>query len=96
MMLRCMSPDVALFGHGAMSDLSPLSAAKRTSRLKGARSGFHHHDVATPRPDHCRALAAWVPAEFWQSFFFIDPTRFLRRCGDLSLGRPYELGYLAI
>jgi hypothetical protein len=30
-MLRCMSPIVALFGHGAMSDMSPLSAPKRTS-----------------------------------------------------------------
>jgi hypothetical protein len=30
----------ALFGHGAMSDLSPLSAAKQTSRSKGGRSGF--------------------------------------------------------
>src|SRR5260370_4769397 len=30
---------LALFGHGAMSDLSPLSAAKRTSRSKGGRSG---------------------------------------------------------
>src|SRR6476619_4752386 len=27
------SPVLALFGHGAMSDLSPLSAAKRTSRV---------------------------------------------------------------
>jgi hypothetical protein len=29
----CRCPSVALFGHGAMSDLSPLSGAKRTCRL---------------------------------------------------------------
>jgi hypothetical protein len=29
-MLQRMSPVVALFGHGAMSDLSPLCAAKLT------------------------------------------------------------------
>jgi hypothetical protein len=32
-LLRCMSPELALFGHGAMSDLNPLSAPKRTSAL---------------------------------------------------------------
>jgi hypothetical protein len=29
-LLRCMSQLLALFGHGAMSDLSPLCAPKRT------------------------------------------------------------------
>ena len=37
-MLRCMSPEVALFGHGAMSDLSPLSGAKRKLDFGAARS----------------------------------------------------------
>src|SRR5712671_2955395 len=31
LLLQCMSPFMALFGHGAMSDLSPLCAPKRTS-----------------------------------------------------------------
>jgi hypothetical protein len=29
--VQCMSPFLALFGHGAMSDLSPLCAQDRTS-----------------------------------------------------------------
>jgi hypothetical protein len=40
--VRCMSPFMALFGHGAMSDLSPLSDQKRTyppgQLLPGQRS----------------------------------------------------------
>jgi len=30
-LLRCMSLFMAIFGHGAVSDMSPLSAPKRTS-----------------------------------------------------------------
>jgi hypothetical protein len=37
-MLRCMSPLLALFGHGAMSNLSPLSAVKRKLDFEAVRS----------------------------------------------------------
>src|SRR6476620_915763 len=45
---------VALVGHGAMSDLSPLSAAKRTSRSNGDRSAF----------DPKRTLDVWPHLRF--------------------------------
>ena len=35
-----MSPFMALFGHGAMSDLSPLSGVKRKSVFGAVRSAF--------------------------------------------------------
>jgi hypothetical protein len=40
MMLRCMSPEVALFGHGAMSARSPLSGVKRKSDFGAVRSAY--------------------------------------------------------
>jgi hypothetical protein len=39
-LLRCMSPFMALFGHGAMSDLSPLCASKRTICARSEYFGF--------------------------------------------------------
>ena len=38
--MRRRLPLLALFGHGAMSELSPLSGAKQTSRRKAATSVF--------------------------------------------------------
>jgi hypothetical protein len=35
-----MSPFMALFGHAAMSDLSPLSGVKRKLYLGAARSAY--------------------------------------------------------
>src|SRR5712671_6109526 len=43
-----MSPLVAPNGHGAMSDLSPLSVAKRKSDLGAVRSAFDPGCVKTP------------------------------------------------
>src|SRR5260370_15436255 len=37
---RCVLPLLALFGHGAMSDLSPLSGVKRKSVFGAVRSAF--------------------------------------------------------
>ena len=53
------------------------------------------------------ALAAWVPAEFWKSFFFVDHRRLAKLCGayrraagggDLVrlLGREYSAGCRAL
>ena len=39
-LLQRMSPEVALFGHGAMSDLSPLSGVKRKLDFGAVRSAF--------------------------------------------------------
>jgi hypothetical protein len=40
MLLRCMSPLLARFGHAAMSALSPLPGVKRKSDLRAVRSAF--------------------------------------------------------
>jgi hypothetical protein len=37
-LLRCMSLLLALFGHGAMSELSPLSEVERKSDIGAVRS----------------------------------------------------------
>ena len=39
-LLRCMSLVVALFGHGAMSELSPLSGVKLKSDFGAVRAAF--------------------------------------------------------
>jgi hypothetical protein len=39
-LLRCMSPELALFGHDAKSDLSALSGAKRKCDFGAVRSPF--------------------------------------------------------
>src|SRR3954470_7094719 len=39
-LLRCMSPELALFGHDAKSDLSPLLGAKRKCDSEAVRSPF--------------------------------------------------------
>jgi hypothetical protein len=36
-LLRCMSPFLALFGHGAMSELNPLCDQQRTSLSQSQR-----------------------------------------------------------
>jgi hypothetical protein len=47
-LLRCMSPEVAPFGHGAMSDLSPLSGAKRKTSARAEYFAFWHEpDIAS-------------------------------------------------
>jgi hypothetical protein len=52
-LLRCESPLLALFRLGAMSDLSPQCASKRTSagdsKFVGSRSNVRRHDVLTAR-----------------------------------------------
>jgi len=40
LLLRCMSPILAPFGHGAMSELSPLSGAKLKSDFGAVRAAF--------------------------------------------------------
>src|SRR5439155_23728545 len=39
-LLRCMSPELVLFGLGAVSDLSPLSGVKRKSDFGAVRAAF--------------------------------------------------------
>jgi hypothetical protein len=39
-MLQCMSPEMALLGHAAMSDLSPLSGVERTSSARNEYFAF--------------------------------------------------------
>jgi hypothetical protein len=50
-MLLRMSPELALFGHGAMSELSPLSRVKRKSGFGAVRAAFDRPkaDVAVNR-----------------------------------------------
>jgi hypothetical protein len=47
---------MALFGHGAMSDLSPLSGAKRKSDFGAVRSAFDPGCVKTCRSQECAEL----------------------------------------
>ncbi len=47
-MLRCMSLLLAHFGHGAMSDLSPLSGVERKFDLEAVRSALDPGCVKTP------------------------------------------------
>jgi hypothetical protein len=71
-----MSPFVALFGHGAMSDLSPLCAPKRTStdhsEFMGSRPG--QADVANQTSDGGRqagqgSRVAWLEADEWRTVY---------------------------
>jgi hypothetical protein len=47
-MLRCISLLVALFGLGAMSDLSPLCAPKRTSAERADHLFTHRRQLKQP------------------------------------------------
>ncbi len=55
-LLRCMSPELALFGHGAMSDLSPLSGVKRKLDFGAVRAAFDLGCVKTCTSRECAEL----------------------------------------
>src|SRR5260370_35714804 len=76
---------MALFGHGTMSDLSPLSAAKRTSRSKGGRSGWD--------PKRASGAGQAMSTDGWQ--FSGDAGRFLQggqwpRCARKALSAEFR------
>jgi hypothetical protein len=54
-----MSPEMALFGHGAMSDLSPLSGEERKSNFGAAKS------VDDPSPTSARLLGLRLGQPHW-------------------------------
>jgi hypothetical protein len=61
-MLRCMSLLLALFGHGPMSELSPLSGVKRKLDFGAVRAAFDPGCVKTCTSLGCRELFSQLPS----------------------------------
>jgi hypothetical protein len=83
-LLRCMSPEVALFGHAGMSALSPLSAAKRKLDFGVGRS-------EAPKPDHnsdqvffCWDLPASTASAIKNTVTSADGSLLMRACASLN------------
>jgi hypothetical protein len=83
-MLRCMSRLLALFGHGAMSDLSPRCAVKRTSA---------HPCLGKPDLSVVMNQGLMGPASFGRAFVFLSghPIRIWFLCISIEIWRAKKL-----